>query len=75
MEFGEFDLVDVRPLGKFNDRYAYILSEIDVFSKLLHMVPLRSKTDAAVMSAFQSIFKDSRYVRLRLVSVRTDKGK
>ena len=69
------DVVDVRALGKFNDRYVYILSAIDVFSKFLHMVPLRSKTGTAVTSAFQSIFKDPRYGRRRPVWVRTDKGK
>jgi len=39
------------------------------------MVPLKSKTDNAVTSAFHSIFKDPRYVRRRPVWVRTDKGK
>jgi len=58
--------VDVRALGKFNDRNVYIF---------LHMVPLRSKTGTAVTSAFQSIFKDPRYVRRCPVWVRTDKGK
>ena len=67
--------MDVRALGKFNDRYVYILSAIDVFSKFQHMVPLRSKTATAVTSAFQSIFKDPRFVRRRPVWVRTDKGK
>ena len=36
---------------------------------------MRSKTGTAVTSAFQSIFKDPRYVRRRPVWVRTDKGK
>ena len=58
--------MDVRALGKFNDRNVYIF---------LHMVPLRSKTGTAVTSAFQSIFKDPRYVRRCPVWVRTDKGK
>ena len=31
MDVRECDLVDVRALGKFNDRYVYILSAIDVF--------------------------------------------
>ena len=68
------DLVDVRVLGKFNDNYKYILSDIEVFFKFLHLVPLRSKTGTAVASAFISIFEDfSR--RRRSVWVRTDKGK
>jgi len=67
--------VDVRGLGKLNDRYVYILSAIDVFPKFLHMVPLRSKNGTAVTSVFMSIFKNPRYVRRRPVWVRTDKGK
>ena len=31
MDFWEFDLIDVRALGIFNDNYKYILSVIDVF--------------------------------------------
>jgi len=67
--------VDARDLGKFNDRYVYIMSAIDVFSKFLNMVPLWSKNVTAVTSGFQSIFKNTRYVRRRPVLVRTDKGK
>jgi len=69
------DLVNVRALEKFNNRYVYILSAIDFFFKFLHMVPLRSNPGTAVTSAFQSIFKDPRYFRRRPVWVRTDKGK
>jgi len=35
----ECDRVDVWALVKLNDRYVYILSAIDVFSKFLHMCP------------------------------------
>ena len=61
MDVWECDLLDVRALGKYNDKYVYIISVIDVFSKFLHLVPLRSKTGTAVSSAFESIFKDPRY--------------
>ena len=53
MDVWECDLVHVRALGKSNDKYVYILSFIDVFSKFLHLVPLRSKTGTAVSSVFQ----------------------
>ena len=59
----------------YNDKYVYILSVIDVFSKFLHLVPLKSKTGTAVLSAFQSIFKDPRYSTRRPIWLRTDKGK
>jgi len=75
MDIWEFDLLDVRALGKFNDKYVYILSDIDVFYKFLHLVPLRSKICTAVSSAFQSIFKDPRYSKQRPILLRTDKGK
>jgi len=75
MDVWECDLVDVRALGRFNDNYKYILSATDVFSKFLHLVPLRSKTGTAVASAFTSIFKDSSSSRRRPVWVRTDNGK
>jgi hypothetical protein len=51
---------------------------IDVFSKYLHSVPLRSKTVAAVTSAFKDILQDPRYskpFRRRPVWVLTDKIK
>jgi len=70
----ECDLVDVEALGKFNDKYKYILSVIDVFSKFLYLIPLRSKTGTVVASAFQSIFNDQKQ-RRRPIWVRTDKGK
>ena len=76
MDVWECDLVDVRALGRFNDNYKYILSVIDVFSKFLHLVPLRSKTGTAVASAFTSIIEDTSSRRHRRpVWVRTDKGK
>ncbi len=76
MDVWECDLMDMRSLSKYNDRYKYLLSVIDVFSKFLHIVPLRAKTGAAVSSAFRSILaKYSKPVRRRPIWVRTDKGK
>ena len=68
--------MDMQSLSKYNDKYKYMLSVIDTFSKYLHIVPLRSKTGTAVSVAFRSILvKYSRPVRRRPVWVRTDKGK
>jgi len=74
MDVWEYDLVEVRALGKFNDKYKYVLSVIDVFSKYLHLVHLRSKTGTAVASEFISIFEDFNR-RRSPVWVRTEKGK
>jgi hypothetical protein len=44
MDVWECDLLVVPELARYNDSYRYILSTIDVFSKYLHLVPLKSKT-------------------------------
>ena len=50
---------------------------IEVFSKFLHVVPLKSKTGQAVTSSFQTTFTDkySKPHKRRPLSLRTDKGK
>jgi transposase InsO family protein len=65
--------MDIQNLGKYNDRYRYLLSVIDVFSKFLHIVPLRSKTGTAVASAFHSIL--AKYSHRRPIWVGIDRGK
>ena len=78
VEVRESDLLDVRNISKFNNNYKYLLTENDVFSKFLHVVPLKSKTDQTVTSAFQSIFTDKKYSKphkKRPLNLRTDKGK
>ena len=85
MDVWECDLIEVQALGKFNDNHKCLLTAIDVFSKFLHVVPLRSKTGPAVTSAFESILKDPKYSssssttplfkKRRPIWVRTDRGK
>ena len=76
MDVWECELVDVQILGKYNDKYKYLLTVIDVFSKFLHFVPLRSMTGTAVTTAFRSVLsKYSKPVRRRPIWVRTDRGK
>jgi len=70
--------LDLSSLKKFNNNYRYLLQVIDVFSKYLHSVPLRTKTGKEVAAALESIFKDPKYtkpIRRRPVWVRTDKVK
>jgi len=78
LDVWECDLIDVQSLSKFNGNFKYLLTVIDVFSKFLHIVPLKSKTGPAVTSAFQSILKNPKYStplrRKRPIWVRT-KGK
>jgi hypothetical protein len=64
-------------LSKYNDGVRYLLSDRQFF-QISHIVPLLSKTRKAVTTAFQSIFKDLKYlqpIRRRRVWIRTDKGK
>ena len=75
MDVWKCDLLDVQSLGKFKDGHKYILTVIDVFSKYLHMVPLKVKTGGATASAFESALRDHKYRRRRPIWVRTDKGK
>jgi len=78
MDVWECDLIDVQALSRHNDGIKYLLTVIDVFSKFLHMVPLKSKSGKDVSAAFQSVLKDPRYLKpfkRRPVWVRTDKGK
>jgi len=68
----------VQNISKFNDNYKYLLIVIDVFSKFLYVVPLKSKTGQTVTSAFQSFFNDRKYSKphkQRPLILRTDKGK
>jgi len=64
-------------LKKYNN-YRYLLQVIDVFSKYLQSVHLRTKTGKEVALALESIFRGPKYtkpIRRRPVWVRTDKGK
>ena len=71
----ECDLLDVQAYAKYNDKYGYILSVIDVFLKYLHIIAFKTKSVPSVASAFRSIFNDSKYFTRRPIWVRTDKGK
>ena len=62
---------------KYNDNHRYILSVIDVFSKFLHMIPVKAKSGPSVASAFRSIFDDHKCSRRKRppIQVRNDEGK
>lgn len=63
------DLADVSSLSKYNDKNKYLLTCLDVFSKHAWVVPLKSKTGAALTVAFSSMLHDRHPVHLQ-----TDKG-
>ena len=73
MDVCEGYLFDMQSLAKYNDMHRYILSVIDIFSKYLHLVPVKTKSRQSISSAFRSLFHDD---DSRLpVLLRTDKGK
>lgn len=63
------DLIDVSNIKKYNRGYTFILTAIDVFSRLAFAVPLKNKNAASMTSAFESILKKHPVKYLQ-----TDKG-
>jgi len=72
----ECDLLDVESYAKYNDNFRYILSVIDVFSKFLYLIPVKTKIGPAVTVAFRSIFDDKpKLPSRRPIWVLSDKDK
>ena len=46
-------------ISKFNKRFKFLLSVIDIFSKYVWVVPLKDKKGISIVSAFQKILKES----------------
>ena len=64
------DLVDMSQYSKDNNGYRYILTAIDIFSKYAWAVPLKNKSEKALVEAFRDIFKLGRKPQ----KLQTDKG-
>ena len=64
------DLVDVSRLSTTNDGYKFLLTCIDVFSKYAWVIPLKNKTGASLIRAFETILQSGR----KPVHLQTDKG-
>jgi len=73
MHLWQCDILDVKSIAKYHDMYRYILSVIDVFSKYLHLVAVKTKSGPTITSVFCSLFQDDD--SRRPVWVNTDKGK
>ena len=54
----ECDKLDVQSYEKYDDNFRYILSVIDVFSKFLHLISVKTNSGPAVTAAFRSISDD-----------------
>ena len=63
--------VDTADMRRYEDqKYKYFLLAVDIMSKYVWTVPLRTKTAAEIVKAFQTIFKQGR----KPTRIRTDKG-
>ena len=64
------DLVDLSSISKYNDGYKFLLTVIDVFSKVAWVIPLKNKSGQALTEAFSNLFQQRKPAHLQ-----TDKGK
>ena len=55
----QMDLLEMIPYSKINKGFKYILTCIDVFSRVGSAVPVKSKSATDVLSAIKLLFKDS----------------
>jgi len=60
MDVWECDLLDVQAYAKYNENYKYIISVLDVFSKFLFLVPMKTRSGPELNTAFLSILTMTR---------------
>lgn len=65
------DQIEVINIAKYNRGYRYLLTVVDVFSKLAWVQHLKNKTGQVMMDAFQKLLKGGR----QLMNLQTDDGK
>ena len=53
------DLADMQLLNRYNKGIRFLLCVIDIFSKYAWVVPLKDKKNVSIVTAFQSILKQS----------------
>lgn len=66
----EADLADMQKLKRKNDDVTFLLVVVDVFSRYMWVEPLRAKTNAEMLGAFQHLFERAPQPR----RLRTDRG-
>ena len=69
-ELWQMDLADMQTMAAENDGYRYLLVCIDVFSKYLWVIPLKTKTGPALVMAFKKILESGR----KPEKIQTDQG-
>ena len=63
------DLVDLSSISKYNEGYKFLLTVIDVFSKVAWAIPLKNKSGQTLTEAFSTLFQQRKPAHLQ-----TDKG-
>ena len=66
----QMDLMEMIPFAKINKGYKYILTCIDIFTRFVRAVPLKTKTGAEVSVALKLLFKKQKPIKIQ-----TDLGK
>ena len=69
-ELWQMDLADMQAIATDNDGYRYLLVCIDVFSKFVWVIPLKTKTGPALVTAFKKILESGRKPQ----KIQTDQG-
>ena len=69
-ELWQMDLADMQSHATENDGYRYLLVCIDVFSKYVWVIPLKTKTGPALVTAFKKILESGRKPQ----KIQTDEG-
>ena len=59
-EIHSTDLVDMTKYSKINKGYRYIFTNIDVFSKIAYVYPIKSKKIQDMKACFEKIFKNNK---------------
>ena len=63
------DLVDLSSISKYNEGYKFLLTVIDLFSKVAWAIPLKNKSGQTLTEAFSTLFQQRKPAHLQ-----TDKG-
>ena len=53
------DLADMQLISKFNNRFRFLLSVIDIYSKYAWAIPLKNKEGITTNNAFQNFLDES----------------
>ena len=64
------DLIDVRSLKSANNGIAFLLTLIDVFSRVAWVFPLKDKSGLSLLNAFKAMFK----LNKPPLKIQTDRG-